>query len=378
MIKNKKHIIAIIISLVVSVLAIFAYQYKDEIRIFLELKELKDDDSEKYYYVTNDNSRIEITIPNDADIDDVVDLLKKNGELKGVTLFKILSKQKEYTENIVYGTVILEDKKYSINSLINALKTTKRETVNLEIPENIRLIEDMIILIEDSIGYNRRELKSYLDTSNFLIANNWTMETLPAFFIPNTYELYSNLSIENFMEKMNEEYQKFWNTERLSKLDSLSLNLYNELILDSIPDSLRIKMKINVSILASIIEEEQDRRIEEKPIIAGLYLNRIKQKIKLQSDPTVIFANNDFTITRVLRKHLKYESPYNTYIHKGLPPGPICIPSINSIDAVLNFENTDYIFMCGKGDGSGLHNFAKTLREHNNNKKIFKRNVGFN
>jgi UPF0755 protein len=236
----------------------------------------------------------------------------------------------------------------------------KRETINLEIPENIRLIKDMIILLEDSIGYNRGELKSYLDTSDFLKNNNLTLETLPAFFIPNTYQIYKGLSVESFFSRMKKEYETFWNISRLALCDSLGIT------------------EIEVSILASIVEEEQDRRIEERPIIAGLYLNRLNNKIKLQSDPTVIFANNDFTITRVFKKHLKYESPYNTYIHKGLPPGPICIPSINSIDAVLNAEPNDYIFMCGKGDGSGLHNFAITLREHNNNKKIFKRNVGFN
>jgi UPF0755 protein len=113
-------------------------------------------------------------------------------------------------------------------------------------------------------------------------------------------------------------------------------------------------------------------------MIAGLYLNRIKQKVKLQSDPTVIYANNDFSIRRVLYKHLEFDSPYNTYIYFGLPPGPICIPSINSIDAVLNAKTHNYIFMCAKGDGSGLHNFAITNREHINNRNRYKKNMNFN
>jgi len=398
MIKIKTHTKVVIVSLIIIGLAVLTYhKYKEEIIVFWELDKLKDDNSE-YYYKTDKLERREITIPNDSDIDDVIDLLNKNGELKGVKQFKALADVKKYTNNIVYGTIILKGRRYSIDELINSLKIKKRETTNLQILENIRLIEDMIVLLEDSVGYKRGELKSYLETSNFLQTNDLTMETLPAFFIPNTYELYSDISVEEFLNKMSVEYQKFWNPERESKLNTLNLNLHHELILDSIPDfdinqqtqSPDIKKQINkliesvkfskidVSILASIIEEEQDRRIEERPIIAGLYLKRIKDGMKLQSDPTVIFANNDFTITRVLKNHLKYASPYNTYIHNGLPPGPICIPSINSIDAVLNAEPNDYIFMCGKGDGSGLHNFAITLREHNNNKKIFKRNVGFN
>jgi len=360
MIKNKKYIIAITISLAVSVLAIFAYHYKDEIRIFLELKELKDDNSEKYYYVTNDNKRIEITIPNDADIDDVVDLLKKNGELKGVMIFKILANHKGYTKNIEYGTIILEDKKYGINSLINALRNPHKETINFQIPENIRLIKNMIILIEDSIGYNRGELKSYLDTSDFLKNNNLTLETLPAFFIPNTYQIYKGLSVESFLSRMKKEYETFWNINRLALCDSLGIT------------------EIEVSILASIVEEEQDKRIDERPRIAGVYLNRLnnpKDYPKLQADPTVKFANNDFTIKRVLDKHTAIDNPYNTYLYPGFPPGPIRIPSINSIDAVLNAENHTYTFMCA--GTNGYHKFTSSNDEHNRNKNKYQDSQGW-
>ena len=157
---------------------------------------------------------------------------------------------------------------------------------------------------------------------------------------------------KTFFTKMFENYQQFWNEERLAKAKKLNLS------------------PAEVSVLASIVDSEAlvDR---EMPIIAGLYLNRLQRGIKLEADPTVIFANKDFSIRRVLNKHLRKESPYNTYIHTGLPPGPITMPSIAAIDAVLNAKNHDYIYMCAKEDFSGTHNFASNLSEHLANAKRF-------
>ena len=154
---------------------------------------------------------------------------------------------------------------------------------------------------------------------------------------------------------MMREYKTFWNRERRKKAAKLELS-YSE-----------------ISTLASIVEKEQNIRSDERPKIAGLYLNRIQQGMKLESDPTLIFALQDFNINRVLNKDKKVDSPYNTYKFKGLPPGPICIPSINSIDAVLNFEKHDYIFMCAKDDFSGYHNFATTYKQHLVNARKYQR-----
>jgi UPF0755 protein len=153
---------------------------------------------------------------------------------------------------------------------------------------------------------------------------------------------------------MLKEYSSFWNSNRSNQADIVGLS-YDE-----------------VSVLASIVQMEQTIRIDERPVIAGLYLNRIKRGMKLQSDPTVIFAIGDYSIRRVLSKDLKIDSPYNTYLNKGLPPGPICLPSINAIDAVLNFIDHDYIFMCASDDFSGYHNFAKNSRAHNRNAKKYR------
>ena len=180
-------------------------------------------------------------------------------------------------------------------------------------------------------------------------------DDITCIFLPNTYQFYWNTSAEEFVERMLKEYSNFWNSSRKKKASKLGLN-YCE-----------------ISILASIIEKEQNIRLDERPVIAGLYLNRLDKGMKLQSDPTVIFALGDFTIRRVLKKDLKFDSPYNTYIYSGLPPGPICIPSINAIDAVLNATKHNYIFMCAKEDFSGYHNFAKNVREHNKNAKMYRR-----
>ena len=349
---KKNKITSIIISIfIVLLISFLLYAYN----------ELTNNNSIFSYYETFGGNRKEIKIPEHAEIDDVIHLLNKNGELHCLPCFKALAYKKGYTNNIISGTIILEGR-YSINSLINSLKVKKRDIRNLQIPENIRLIEDMIVLIEDSLDLDSGSINSYLEHSEFLSENNFTRELLPSLFIPNTYELYTDISVEEFLKRMNEEYHKFWNKDRIRKCDSLGIS------------------KIDVSILASIVEEEQDKRLDERSKIAGLYLNRLRDPSHfpyLQADPTVKFANKDFGIKQVLNKHLKMDNPYNTYKYKGLPPGPICIPSIQAIDAVLNAEKHDYYFMCAGSNGDGYHEFTSTNRDHNKKKRKFKKFQGF-
>ena len=172
-------------------------------------------------------------------------------------------------------------------------------------------------------------------------------------FIPNTYEMYWNTSASEFFDRMHTEYEKFWNADRKAKAVALNLT------------------PIEVSILASIVDAEA-LYDKEMPIIAGLYLNRLKKGILLQADPTVIFANNDFTVKRVTGKLLAVDSKYNTYKYKGLPPGPIMMPSIKAIDAVLNPQKNNYIYMAAKEDFSGYHNFAETKAEHEINGRKYR------
>lgn len=310
-------------------------------------------------FTTEDGKEVTIEIPKNASLNIIIEKLNENGELSTNWTFKLLSKLKKYNISIKSGNYRLSGS-YKNNDLINILRQRNDHTFLLIIPENIRKSEEMFSQIEDSISFEKGSMISYINNSDFLSKHHLSLEEIPAIFIPNTYEFYSNVSVPQFFERMVSEYSEFWNSERIARCNSLGIS------------------QIEVATLASIIEEEQGRRIEERSMIAGLYLNRIKQKVKLQSDPTVIYANNDFSIRRVLYKHLEFDSPYNTYIYFGLPPGPICIPSINSIDAVLNAKTHNYIFMCAKGDGSGLHNFAITNREHINNRNRYKKNMNFN
>lgn len=171
-------------------------------------------------------------------------------------------------------------------------------------------------------------------------------------FIPNTYEVYWNTSAKNFMNRMKKEYDRFWNDSRKAKAKEIGMS------------------PVEVAILASIVEEET-AAYDEYPVVAGLYINRLKRNIPLQADPTVKFAWGDFTLQRILFSHLEIDSPYNTYKHTGLPPGPLRIPSIKGLDAVLNYQKHSYLYMCAKEDLSGRHNFAKTLAEHSRNAKKY-------
>jgi UPF0755 protein len=167
-------------------------------------------------------------------------------------------------------------------------------------------------------------------------------------FIPNTYEFYYDIEAEEFFDLMKKQHSKFWNEKRRALADSLQL---------TIPE---------IVTLASIVEEENFKETE-KGLIAGLYINRLKKGMKLQADPTVKFAIGDFAKKRVLNVDLQIDSPYNTYRYVGLPPGPIRIPATSTIDSVLQYRKHDYIFMCAKEDFSGMHNFAKTDKEHMKN-----------
>ena len=176
--------------------------------------------------------------------------------------------------------------------------------------------------------------------------------TMFSMFIPNTYEFYWTVTPDEFVERMRKEYKRFWSEERDAKRKRSGLS------------------RTEVMTLASIVYEET-RKVDEMPRIAGVYINRLREGIPLQADPTIKYALQDFGLRRILYRHLKYPSPYNTYINKGLPPSPICMPSIEAIDAVLNFERHDYIFFCARPTFDGYHNFARTLKEHNANAKAY-------
>ena len=239
------------------------------------------------------------------------------------------------------------------NELINLLRSGQQEPVKLTF-NTIRTPKDLAGKIGKQIEADSTEVLEMLTNGALAGKYGFNEKTFMTLFIPNTYELYWNTSAEDFLKRMAREYKSFWNESRKEKAAALKLS------------------QSEVSILASIVQAEQSEHRDERPKVAGLYINRIKKSMRLQSDPTLIFAVGDFSIKRVLNKHMELNSPYNTYKHAGLPPGPINLPEISSIDAVLNYEKHKYIYMCAKADFSGYHNFSRSFFQHNAYAKAYR------
>ena len=296
-----------------------------------------------------------VYIPSNASIQSVKDSL--TGRLKNPEAFLWVAKKKKYTSKIRTGKFALKAG-MSSNDLINHLRGGKQVPVKLTFNNQHRL-ESLSGRISKQIEVDSLDLLKSFKDSAFLRNKGFTKETALSMYIPNSYQIYWNTSAEAFRKKMYLEYERFWNSNRVSKAQKQHLSIDE------------------VMILASIVQKET-ANIAERPIVAGLYLNRYRKNWLLQADPTVIFAmkqkhGQELEIKRVLRKYLKIDSPYNTYKYKGLPPGPISMPDISSIDAVLSPVNHKYLYMCASIENKGTHTFAKTLREHNRNARKYQK-----
>ncbi len=291
-------------------------------------------------------------IPTGSSFDDVVNILKKTNRIKNSKSFEWVAELKKYKNKVKPGRYLLKNN-MSNEELVNLLRSGEQAPVRLTF-NNIRTIEQLAGKVSKYIEADSLSIVNLLRDKDFVKKYGFNQYTIISLFIPNTYEFYWNTSAEEFIAKMAKEYKKFWTQERKNKAKKIGLS------------------QSEVSTLASIVESETLKN-DEKPIVAGVYINRLKRGIPLQADPTVIFAVGDFSIKRVLKKHLEINSPYNTYKYKGLPPGPIRIPSASSIDAVLNYKHHNYLYFCAKEDFSGYHNFAKTLRQHNANARKYQR-----
>lgn len=278
--------------------------------------------------------------------------LDKQRVVNDMVSFGFLARLKRFDRRIQPGRYMLRRNMTNLEA-IESLMGGRREAVTITFT-NVRLIKELGERITKNIGVTEDEFRKALNA--FILTNEqgFTRENVLTMFIPNSYQVYFNVVPEELVERMNMEYLRFWTDARRAKADSIGLH------------------PIEVSILASIVQAETIKS-SEAPIIAGLYLNRLKKGIPLQADPTLVFAVGDFTIKRVLDVHKEVDSPYNTYKNAGLPPGPINMPSIANIDAVLNATNHVFIYMCAREDFSGFHNFARTLREHNNNATRYQR-----
>ncbi|WP_276362179.1 endolytic transglycosylase MltG [Daejeonella sp. H1SJ63] len=304
----------------------------------------------KYFTSNLTGNKEYLYIKTGSGFEDVYATLKSENILKNPESFLYAAENMEYKSKVKPGRYRLT-KGMGNRALINMLKAGNQEPVKIAF-QNVRLKHTLAGMVSKKLETDSASISALLDSAAFVQKYGFSTENVYTMFIPNSYEVYWNSSAEKFFERMHDEYVKFWNTERREKAKKISLS------------------QTEVSILASIVDGEA-LNDNEMPRIAGLYMNRLKKGMKLEADPTVIFANNDFSIRRVLNKHLRINSPYNTYLNTGLPPGPISMPSINAIDAVLNYEKHDYIYMCAKEDFSGYHNYASTLSEHLVNAKKF-------
>lgn len=239
--------------------------------------------------------------------------------------------------------------------LINLLKSGRQTPVKLGF-HYMSSVEELAGKLSKKLELDSAEMVNLLsDEKQLKEKYNLNRETVMTLFIPDTYEFYWNTSAAQFIDRMWEEHKKFWNTDRKNQAEKLGLS------------------PVKAGILASIVQLEQAKFKDEWPTIAGLYLNRLNKGMKLEADPTVKFANGDMTLKRVLYKHLEKDSPYNTYLYAGLPPGPLTMPEKDAILAVLSPEKNNYLFMCAKDDLSGRHNFAQTNAEHERNANAFHR-----
>lgn len=301
------------------------------------------------------NDRANLYVPTGASFEDVVAELAPL--LKDIESFKTVAEKKGYDQNVRPGHYIIT-KGMSNNDIINTIRI-KNVPVKVAFNNQERL-EDMAGRIATQIEADSLSLITALLDTNFLREHDFNRDTALTMYIPNSYEFFWNTSAEDFRARMLSEYKRFWNAERLEKAANLKLT----------PQE--------VYTLASIVQKET-AKVDERPRVAGVYLNRLREGIKLDADPTVIFAvkkkknNWDMVIKRVLYRDLETDSPYNTYRNRGIPPGPIFMPDVTAIDAVLNPEKHGYFYFVANVEKFGYHKFAKTLSQHNANSAAYRR-----
>lgn len=276
--------------------------------------------------------------------------LGRGGFVNDLVSFSFLARIKDYDKRILPGRYQLRRNMTNLQA-IDVLSSGQRQGVNVTFT-NVRLVDELAEKITRNIGVTPAEFNNALDKFVETNTEGFTKENVISMFLPNTYEVYYNVLPEELIDRMHDEYKKFWTEERVGKAKALGLT------------------PLEVSTLASIVQAESIKK-EEAPIIAGLYINRLKKGIPLQADPTLVFAAKDFTIKRVLNEHKEIDSPYNTYKYAGLPPGPINMPQLATLNAVLDYEKHSYLYMCAREDFSGFHNFATTLAEHSKNARRY-------
>lgn len=334
-IKPKKVILTIGILLVAVAISAFFALRRYTVSPVLNLQDRKVD----YLYV-----------PTGANYDDVKLLLNSKNLLADESALDLVAALMSYTANVKSGRYELTPN-LSAYQLVSILRSGSQKPVNVTF-NNVRSIQSLAGVVAKYIEPDSAELYQAMTSPDALEAWGLSPEHAPALFLPDSYQLWWNTAPCAFLQRMRKEYERFWTDERKHKADSLNLT------------------PLQVSILASIVEEESNNPDDQRRI-ASVYINRLRINMPLQACPTVKFALGDFSIRRVTNADALVESPYNTYLHPGLPPGPIRITSKRVIDAVLNAADTDFLYFCARPDGSGLHDFARTLAQHQRNARNY-------
>ena len=287
-----------------------------------------------------------IYIDNDDTVDSVCNKLAEISKPSSMTGFRTLVRHTSYSEDIHTGRYEITKSNGPV-AVFHKLKSGLQAPVSLTVP-SVRTLDKLADAVSKKMMFSSKELLDSITDISVCRKYRYTPETISCMFIPNTYDLYWNMPIGKFLDKMNSESKKFWSFERKNKAKAMGLS------------------PVEVITLASIVDEETAND-GEKPMIAGMYYNRLKADMPLQADPTIKYALKQFDLKRIYHNMLSTNSPYNTYRNTGLPPGPIRIPTVKGIDAVLNYVHHDYLYMCAKEDFSGTHNFARTYDEHQKN-----------
>ncbi len=283
-------------------------------------------------------------------LDMVTAELEKMGVHNHISEFKWVAYRKKLEQNLKPGHYVITDGMSNFQ-LIRMLSVGKQTPVRV-IFHNIRSLEQLAGRLAGQIEADSASLIRTFNDSAIQRKAGFNAASIPAMFIPNTYEVYWTITPEHFFSRMLGEYKAFWNESRKNKCKEMGYSIEE------------------IVTLASIVEQETNKN-SEKSTIAGVYINRLRSGIPLQADPTVKYAVGDFSLRRIRREHLTIDSPYNTYKYNGLPPGPICIPSIASVEAVLNYEDHGYYYFCAKDDLSGYHEFARDYNTHLRNARRY-------
>lgn len=332
--KTKRYLIAVVaITVLMTSLTFYFYQG------FFSPNALIDKDEPAY-----------VLIPRNATFKQVTDSLLQNNILNDVVTFSFIAKVSGYQDEIKPGRYKIEPKMNN-RELVALLASGRQAPVRLTF-NNIRTKEELAEKVTRNLEINPGDFYAILTDSSYIAKFDFEQETVMSMFIPNTYEVYWNVTAESLFDRMHKEYTKFWNEEREQRMTALNLN------------------RKEVATLASIVQAET-QQADERPRVAGVYLNRLETGMPLQADPTLVYAHQDFGLKRVLNVHKEIDSPYNTYKYAGLPPGPINLPDISAIDAVLQYEDHQYYYFCAKDDFSGYHAFAANYEEHLRNARRY-------